>query len=307
MAAQTGAAELEGPRPQLLHQFPGPAEQPDPGADGSVFVEPRRAHIDPEFQHLRLLEHRRADPGPAGVIDQHPGAGGVGEVDDFLHFLDTQNLVTHRQTGHRHQGDVGVFAERFLERGQPQGVDETGPRGLGPANDARVAAGRRDPDHRIARPGQNPRRRHHGGGLAVEDHDSVPGRVAAEMVEGQLVQALAHQRRRQLVVQEAQVLGRSLETPLKARQVVDGVKPAIIGAAFDVPPGVAQFRVIVLAVPDEFPMGIGQARRVGVAETVLGHDSLLSFFCQVAGSMTNAIPKTPSTAAKQAVFHSENY
>ena len=134
-----------------------------------------------------------------------------------------------------------------------------------------MAAGGRNPDHRLARPGQHPRRRHDGGGLAVEDHDPVRFSVATEMVQRQLVQAFAHQRRRQFVVERRQAVVRGLEAPFQAAEVVDSVKARVRHPRLDESPGMAQFGVVVAAVADEFAVSVGQARRMGVAEAVFIH------------------------------------
>ena len=148
----------------------------------------------------------------------------MGQLDDFLDFLDAEDLVTDREAGHRHQRYVFGLAQGLFELADADGVDEIGAGVFGPADNASVAAGGRNPDHRLARPGQYPRRRHDGGGLAVEDHDRVRFRVAAKVIQRQFVQAIRQQRRRQFVVERRQAVVRGLEAPLQAAEVIDSVE-----------------------------------------------------------------------------------
>ena len=98
------------------------------------------------------------------------------------------------------------------------------------------------------------------------------------MIERPGVQPVDHQRRRQIVVEQRQIVRRRLQPAIEAAQIVDRREARFRHPPVDEAPGVTQFRVIVLARADIRAVGRGKARRMGIAEAVLGHIPFLVNF-----------------------------
>jgi len=175
-------AKFKGESAHFLHQVPPPRHEANAGADGAVFIKPRGAHIDAQFQHLRLIENGRAHPGAGGIVNQHLSPLVMGQSDDFFDIAGTEYLIAHGEAGQGYQSDFAGVVEGFLEFEQARSIDELCTGALCGPDDAGVAAGGRHPDHRLSGFHQRQCCRQDGGGLAIEDHDRVCRRIAAQMV-----------------------------------------------------------------------------------------------------------------------------
>ena len=217
-----------------------PASETDPWSHRAVLVEARRADVDAQVEHLRLAQHGGAHPRAAGIVGVHGHLTRVRECHDLLDLVDGQGLVRHGQPGQHDQVDLWLAVERLREGLQPHRVDETGPDMCGSPRDRRMAIAHGHADHRAPGSHHHHVRREGGGTQAVEHHDVVAVRPAAEVLQRHLGEPLPEYRRGQLVIEEGHVVGVDAQPALEPREVEDGVDAVLLDPRLDDLPGVAK-------------------------------------------------------------------
>ena len=243
--------ELDRPSPDRVDQIPTSGEQTEPGPGHSVLVEPRDTDVGAELEGAWLAEHRWADARAARIVDDQHDPLRTRCGDDHVELVRGQCLVGHREARQDDRVDPRLVRERADERFRTDGVDEPSARECHRADDRRVRVPRRDADDDPARRHDDLHRGHESRCRAIDEKRIVLVRVAAEVLECELAEALAEHRRRELVVEEREVGLVGRERPLEPRQVDDG--QPLLPPCPDHPPRLAQLRVVVPRVPNHLP------------------------------------------------------
>jgi len=264
-------AALEALRPDAADQRLVAGHQSQPRSDRAVLVQAGGAEVHAQLQHSRVVERGGAHAGAARVVDVDRGAAVVGELDDRADGLQRHQLVGDGQAGEDDERHRRLALHGPGERVDADRVDEARSGLGGRADHRRVAVAGRGADHDVARPDQRQVGGERGAGQPVEDGHVVESLGASQVLEGQRLQAIGVDRRRQLVVRPGDLLAGHGQPVLQAREHEDRfgtVRP-------DVAPGATQLAVVVLGGGQDAPARVGERRGVGIAEAVRGHRRLL--------------------------------
>ena len=170
-----------------------------------------------------------------------------------------------------------------------------------------MAVGRRDTDHGIVRFNEHEHGGQHPRGLAVHHGDIVTRRVAAQMIEAELSETVAKQRRRQLIIVKRNVVGRTRQVPFEAAEVEHGIGTALGHPRLDHPPGMTELGDVILGGAEKITAGIRDAGCMRVAVTVRLHLLCSPEICLVAYwprrllSSCIARPKASQSPVRKAV------
>ena len=102
----------------------------------------------------------------------------------------------------------------------------------------------------------------------VEEHDVVALGSPPEVLEREGPDPVRVERGGELVVEERGLARRGGQAALEPGEVEDGLGPVFPDPSLDERPGVAQLPEVVLGARDDGPPGVGEARRVGIAESI---------------------------------------
>ncbi len=209
---------------------------------------PPRPDVGAKLEHPRLAEDRGPDARAACVVHEDRHLEPAGFLGDLEETLPRQQLVRDGES--REHEQVRTF-DRTAVAEVPAGERNA-------AHDGRVRVARGDSDDRRARRHEDLHRGDRSGRHPIRNEHVVASGNAPEVLQREFGQPLAHERGREIVVEDRRVHVADVERTLEAREVEQ--RPVAV-TALDDPPGGAELRDVVARVAQDLAALVGNHAR----------------------------------------------